>query len=704
MKYRILFGAINASLLLLPHSLLADETGGTVHELAEVSVEETTQGKVSDDTESYSPKTAVSSTTGLPMSLRETPQSVSVTTRTKMDDFGQNTVNDVLENTTGITSQRVETDRTYYSARGFDINNFQFDSVGMPLTRGILRGQLDTAAFERVEVVRGANGLMTGVGNPSASVNFVRKRPTKDTQIGLGISGGSWDTYRADADMSGSITDNIRGRFVTAYQDGDSYLDRYEKERGVFYGVVEADLTDNTLFTIGYSRQNDNADSPMWGALPLYYTDGAQTDYDVSTSNAADWAYWDNDTENAFAELKQRFDNGWEAKAVYQYRKLKGDSKLFYTFGTPDRNNEGMFSYPSRFENTERREVFDLSARGPYEVGGRVHEMVVGLNRSKAEIEEQSIWGEGAFSPVPADQLFSGTYPEPAFTIDGGGSDWIDRFRSAYLATRLSLAEPLTAVVGARYTDVESEGVSYSLSRTSSASELVPYAGLILDVTEQHSLYVSQTEIFTPQAELKADGNRLDPITGTNFEYGIKSEWFHGRLNTSVVAFETEQENVAKQVATAPVAIFDGQDFESSGYEMEVTGEVLTGWNLTAGYTFLDIEHDEDGNELNSYVPEQTVRLASTYRPSGLEALKLGAQVNWQSGTDRVRDNQPDQKTKQESYAVVNLIAGYDFTDNLSATLRANNVSDEKYLTTLRWDQGFYGAERNYNLSLNWKY
>ncbi|HBC20013.1 MAG TPA: TonB-dependent siderophore receptor, partial [Alcanivorax sp.] len=91
-----------------------------------------------------------------------------------------------------------------------------------------------------------------------------------------------------------------------------------------------------------------------------------------------------------------------------------------------------------------------------------------------------------------------------------------------YLATRLNLADPLTAVVGARYQDVESEGEAYGATRTTSASELIPYAGVIFDLTEQHSLYTSYTTIFNPQTEQKPDGNRLDPIEGVNIEYGLK--------------------------------------------------------------------------------------------------------------------------------------------------------------------------------------
>ena len=706
MGNRILFGAINASLLLLSPALQADKTDASVHELSEITVGASASGEVANDTESYAPKKAVSSATGLSMSLRETPQSVSVTTRTEMDDFGQNTMNDVLANTTGITVQKYETDRSEYNARGFDIDTFKYDGVGSPSGRPGVRGELDTALFERVEVIRGANGLMAGAGEPSAVVNFVRKRPTRDARASIGLTGGSWDTYRADGDLSGSLTDNVRARVVTAYRDGNSYLDRYEKERGVLYGVVEVDLTENTLFTVGYSRQEDNADQNMWGSLPLFYADGTPTDFSVSTSTGADWAFWDTVKEDAFFELAHQFDNGWEGKAVYQYRKWVGDSKLLYLFGNPTRDLDGMFAYPSKFQSYERQETVDLSARGPYEVGGRVHEMVIGFNRGKVRPKEMSIFadfGGSRFTPIDSEQVFTGDFPEPAFDGEQEGSDWVDRYLGGYLATRLNLADPLTAVVGARYQDVESEGEAYGATRTTSASELIPYAGVIFDLTEQHSLYTSYTTIFNPQTEQKPDGNRLEPIEGVNIEYGLKSEWFQGRLNTSLVAFETEQKNVAEEIDNGtPIAEYRGEDFDSGGYEAEVSGEVMRNWNISAGYSYLDIEDDDEGNELRTYIPEETFTLATTYRPAGLEKLKVGMTVNWQS---TVTNTSGGNESKQESYALVNLMAGYDFTDNFNAKLRVNNVTDEKYLSSLRYfGQSYYGAPTNANLSLNYTF
>ena len=703
--------ALVASLLLLPLVSPAadndseDKNATTAHEIPQVSVAADSRGRVADTSESYAPKTPVSAPTGLDLSRRETPQAVSVVTRTLMDDFQIVSVSDALAASPGVVVDRVETDRVYYNVRGFEVTNYQYDGLGMPLPYEIINGDVDTSLFERVEVIRGSNGLMTGLGNPSAAVNYVRKRPTRDSQTSLGLTYGSWDNRRVEVDTSGSLTEDgrVRGRMVGAYQNKNSYLDRYEKERSVFYGVVEADLTDSTLLTLGYTNQNDNADSPMWGSLPLFYSDGTPTDYDVETSTAADWAYWDNDTESAFVELQQRFDNGWEAKAVYTYRKTEGESELFYVYGTPNKDESGLFAYPSYYEDKLTENVFDLYARGPFEVGGRVHQLVVGANHAKGEMRETSLYGRGIGTPLTPEQAFGGTYPKPLFDAAEDGSKWDDRYRSGYLATRLSLTDPLTAIAGARYVDVQSKGEGYGTSKDASASEVVPYVGLIYDLNDVHSVYGSYTKIFNPQTEEDSNRERLDPVTGETQEVGLKSEWNDGRIYTALVAFRADQKNLAEAAGmVGPDTIYRGTDVESFGYEAEISGELLPGWELTGGYTWLEIEDDE-GDEIRPFTPREIFRLTTTYRPAAMEKLKAGVQVSWQDSIFRGGSGGVPKAT-QDDYTLVNLMASYDWTRNITTTLNLNNVTDEKYLNSLYVGQAYYGAPRSASVRFDYTF
>lgn len=657
----------------------------------------------SDENQADSYKAAPSSAaTKLDLTPRQTPQSISTITGAQLQDFKLNSVNDALKMAPGIQVQEVETDRTYYTARGFDITNFQYDGIGIPFVYGNVQGDLDTAMFERVEVIRGANGLMSGTGNPSATINFVRKRPTATPQARVDLTGGSWDKRRIDADASGALTEsgNIRGRVVYANENKNSYLDRYSREKNIFHGVVEADLSDSTLFTLGHTLQKSNADSPLWGALPLNFSDGSATDYSRSTSTSSDWAFWDVQENRTFAELAHNFANGWQAKAIVTHVEKKGDGSLFYVYGTPNRDTGlGLFSYPSEYQDKNTQLIGDLQLSGAFGLAGREHDAVLGASWSRSELEDKSWYDSSTGTALPPLDVWNGNIGRPLNDNGTRGSDFTDRMQSFYGAARWSLTDRLNLITGARVVDVESSGGSYGSDKTTKYSgEIVPYAGLVYDLTEQYSVYASYTEIFDPQTETDMSGSRLAPLEGVNYEAGIKGELFDDRVNVSLAVFRTEQDNLAEFVQMVAgknrYRAVDG--ITSKGYELEVSGELLPGLQAMAGYTFVDITNADD-KHTQTHSPKHLFKTSTTYRVPGLEQLKVGASLNWQ-------DDIHNGIAEQDAYALVNLMASYDIDPNWSVSANLNNVTDEKYLTSLYWTQAYYGAPRNASMTVSWKY
>ena len=684
--------------------------------LETVTVEAEALSIITEGTERYRvPLT--SSATRLDLTPRETPQSVSTVTRAQMDDFNLDTTNDVLESTPGVTVERLETDRTYYTARGFEISNFQVDGLRVPMPYNNVHGDMDTAIYDRVEVVRGATGLMSGSGNPAATVNFVRKRPTYEPQASVSASVGSWAQRRLEADVAGPLDDagRLRGRLVAAGMESDSYLDRLSRERGLLYGVLEADVTDSTLVTLGHTWQQNNTDGNMWGSLPLYDSAGDPTDYDVETSSAPDWSYWDVETHRSFLEVQQELGERWSLKGTLTHLDMLSDTQLFYIYGTPDASN-GRISDDqltlSRYDRHLEQWVADLHAKGDVEAFGRTHQLVVGTDWSQSRNQQLSRYPTADFDAggqgLPPLDDWNGDYPEPdawvAYPTTLG--DATVKERSLYGAAKLDLAERWTAVAGARLSWADAVGEQYGSSQeTDVDNELTPYAGLIYDVTDWTSLYASYTEIFDPQTEINRNGDFLDPVEGASYELGVKASVFDGAADASLALFRTEQDNLAQSAGTRPdgTAIYKGGDgITSEGVEVTLAGELAPGWQASVGYTYLEIE-DADGEATNTYIPRHLVRATTSYRPAALDALKVGARLRWQDDIERDRDF-AEGKTRQEGYALVDLMASYDFSDNLTGSLNLNNVTDEAYLTSLKWDQAFHGAPRHVMANLTWRY
>lgn len=641
--------------------------------------------------------------TGMNLSPRETPQAESVVTRAQMDDFHLNTANDVLQNATGVTVERIETDRTYYTSRGFDITNFQLDGVPQVTAAGNVHGDLDTILYDRVEILRGANGLLSGTGNPSATVNYVRKRPTADTQATFGLSYGSWNDRRLDVDVSGALNQGktLRGRFIAAYEDKDSYLDRYRSNRTVLGGTLEGDLSDDTTVTAGVSYQRNAPKGTMWGALPMYYTNGSQTSYARSTSTATDWTKWIVETRTGFAELVHHFTDDWQTKLSVSTTDLKERGVLFYVYGTPDQGTgTGLASYPSRYDMDGNQSQVDLRTTGVFPLAGRRHDVMFGTTYSRSRVKDASAYGEGIGTALPDLMNWNGDYAQPLFDASYDGGAYQDTQRSVYAATRLHLAERWKLILGATNTRLFSSGDDYGVSYARQNSATTPYAGLLYDLTDNWSAYGSYAKIFNPQYQLDPQLQRLAPASGDTKEIGLKGELLGKRLNVNAALFNTHQRNLATEYGyVGSTEVYVGQNVRSQGYELDLSGALAASVKINAGLTGLTIK-DQDGNEARTFTPRHAWHLSTTWQP--LEALTLGAQLRWQG--DIHRDESGGIVTRQDAYALLDLMARYDITKQWSVKLNLNNVTDKKYINSLYWSQAYYGAPINGSLSLNWKY
>lgn len=648
-------------------------------------------------------RTHTSAVTGLDMSLRETPQSVTLVNQERIKDFALTDVNQLLAQITGINVEKVETDRTYYNARGFDITNFQVDGVGLPLIWGIQFGDLDTVLFDHVEAVRGANSMMTGTGNPSATINYVRKRPTHTFQASGALQYGSWNDYRLEADVSGPLnaSGTLAGRLIYANEDKDSYLDHYKVNRNVYGALLAWDATPKLTATIGWSMQDNRSRGNNWGALPLTYSDGTRVDYPRSASTSADWTHWNVRDQTGFAELAWRFDNGWQFKTIGTLKRFEENAKLLYAYGAPDKTTglgvKGMAGvYPSIYESA----ILDAYASGPFQLLGRTHQLVVGgqVSRSHGHEYEDFSTETIVYGPVtdwdhiqPAEPSFPGAYL---------AADQVDRLGRFYAAAHLNVSDRLKIVGGFNALWLKSKGFSYNVDQARDASKVSPYVGAVYDLNDNVSLYANYTDIFNPQVEVDINHAKLNPAHGKSYEAGFKSEWFDKRLYLTGAVFTSRQANLAEFAGTFEdgKSYYAGVDTKATGYELEAVGAINDQWRVSLGWTDLSIK-DEDGNKARVYLPRKTLKASTTYTIPSVRNLTLGAQVRWQ---DDIQSQ--DALLEQNAYGVLDLMAGIDVTEKVRATLNVKNATDKTYLTSLMWSQSYYAAPRSVSVRLDYAF
>jgi outer membrane receptor for ferric coprogen and ferric-rhodotorulic acid len=660
-----------------------------------------------DSSEGYQGKPS-STTTRLNLTTQETPQGVTNIKREQIDDFKLNSIRDVLTSTPGVNVQKAETDRTYFTARGFDITNFQYDGTAMPLTNGLLVGDIDLAPYEQVDILHGANGLMSGAGNPSATVNFVRKRPTYDPQAKIDLTAGSWDKRRVDIDVSGPLTDsgNVRGRMIYANENGNSYLDRYSREKNIFSGMLAFDLSDSDVLTVGYEDQKTDANGASWGALPLVDGNGQTIHYSSTHSNIAQpWVYWNIHTQRAFGEWEHTFANDWKSRLTVSGAEHREDTEMFYMYSDAS-SATGYSGLGSKYKDKNHELSGDFSLSGPFTLGGREHELTVGANAARQRNRESSQYGDTLnYSPVTLSDALHGYLPRPTYNaaLPDATSSYTDRQKSLYAGARFSLTDDLHLITGARMLSADSNGENYGAAREVRIhGKVTPYAGIVYDLTPEYALYASYTEVFNPQYYLDTQGRVLDPLEGKSYEAGIKGQLMDKKLNVSAAVFHAKQDNVAGNStydASLGGYVYEAMSYDSSGVELEASGEVLPGLQVNGGYTYVYITDDDD-NRARKFIPRHLLTSSMTYRLPMAPKVKVGGSVSWQSKTQ----NDTTTAAKQDAYALIGLMTRYDIDDHWSTQLNLNNLTNEKYLQSLRFDQSNYGDPRNFMASVSWKY
>ena len=707
-------------------------------ELGATSITAEGLGTTTEHTGAYTTG-AMSTATRLNLSVKETPQSISVITRQQMDDFNLNTLTDVLRQTTGVNVQHNDSDRVSYSSRGYGINNFQID--GMLNTFGYMKSDADTIIYDRIEVVRGATGLTTGAGDPSATINMVRKRPTAQWQAKTGLSGGSHDNYYSYVDVGGPLAfdGRLRGRTVLAYRDSKSFRDHYALQRAVGYGILEGDLSDDTVLAVGFDYQNKQVQGTSWGTVPYWNSQGGKAGLSRSTNMAAHWSSWPLTDKTAFATLDHRLAGDWHLKAAYTHRQSDTDGKVYYGGeGFPNADRSGMYAWSSHMRGTSRMEAVDLNLGGSYALLGREHSLMMGYG--EATQRDVSPFMRRGQTPDGYDVIDDwkymggiGKFPDTVTGLKGEHSS--KQQKAGYLATRLSLTERLHAVLGSRYGswELKSAAPEYydndQLKAEGKTSQThndmwTPYAGLLYDVTPEYTVYASYTDIFKPQSLRDANKKYLEPVVGSNYEVGLKGSLLQERLNLAAAYFWSTQDNVAELDDSVEPNRTTGEEYYKSsgkgnkvnGFELEVAGEVMPDWNLTAGYTYTHSVNGSDKRN-NTGQPLNLLKMSSAYRlPGAWRKLTVGGAVNWQSEIydfgnrpTGATDSQGDlittrAKISQQAYTVVNLMSRYQFDEQLSASLNINNLFDKKYYERVGFYNGVYwGDPRAVTLALDWR-
>ncbi|MCQ8884140.1 TonB-dependent siderophore receptor [Pseudoalteromonas agarivorans] len=570
-------------------------------------------------------------------------------------------------------------------------------------------GSRDLSGIESVEVLKGPRAALFGRGEPGGTVNLVTKRPTFDTQGEIKLSVGSFDTYRADADYTTALNDDVAIRLVGFYEDAESFRDTIETTKHGFSPSIVWNINDSSqlVYELEYSEQEVPFDRGVLaidgelGLIPQSRFLGEPGDGPIEA-----------DVLGHQLEYIHDFDDNWSILFGANYRDTSMEGFATETgFGGVVDGEVNRFRRYRDFD--AQYHVLRAELSGSLELGGFEHRLIMGVDADKFENDQFILRVRGdqyinVFNPV------YGAYELPT-PISNTDRVEIQESVGVFIQDQISVTDKLDIRIGARFDDYE-QRLNNRLAGTNTKqtqSRVSPQFGVVYEASDYVSVYAAYGENFRPLSGTDTNGDGFEPNQSTSAELGVKFTLNDGALFGTVAVFKVDQDNmlvVDDPTAFTYAAIGEAQ---SKGIEIDLTGELSDSLEIWASYAYVDAQIEnsffdanfgytvEAGESLLN-VPEHqlSLQLVKSGELYG-NAIKFGGGLlfvderNGYFGTD----------FKLPSYTTARVFVNYDVTDAIGVTAEVNNLFDETYYTNSfadAWVQP--GTPRNVKFSASYKF
>ncbi|MGD1939161.1 MAG: TonB-dependent siderophore receptor [Cyanophyceae cyanobacterium] len=588
--------------------------------------------------------------------LRDIPQSIQVIPRQIIEDEQATGIEDVLDNIAGVTYQGNDDGRgTQFTIRGFG-------TFGSPILRDgfrVFNGGNNAAApevanLERIEVLKGPASVLYGQADPGGLINLVTKQPLFEPYYNFTLQAGSREIFSPAIDFSGPINadGSLRYRLNALYRTEESFRGFENNYERIFAApTIVWDISDRTTLRVSaeYIRDDDPADF----GVPAFGDGIADVPFDrIVLSDPEDSV--EKEYFSAGYTLEHKFNDNWKIRNEFRY---VADDYFYDIIAVPLAiDDEGNVNRILAAQQNER-DNYSLytNIQGRFNTGSIKHNLLFGVDLSR---EEDLGGGRGGFDPRVDPEFFdrinifapvrSGRKPDvdssPAELIN---DETVDRL-GIYVQDQIYITDNLIVLAGLRYDSFDQSLTSTARSRASDTvvsetetdqfgDAVTPRIGIVYQPSDTIALYASYAQSFTPNSGTDIEGNTLEPETGEGFEVGIKADIIPDRLSATLAYFNITRQNVATADPNDPLlqaSIATGEQ-RSRGIELDISGEILPGWNIIASYAYINAEITEDntfevGNR-RAGIPEHSASLWTTYRiQSGdLEGLGFGLGFNY---------------------------------------------------------------------------
>jgi iron complex outermembrane receptor protein len=538
--------------------------------------------------------------------LRDLPVTVSVVPHDLVKDRGIVRLGEALDNVAG--AQRKQ---GYGGVENFGAFLRGFDASFLTLRNGIrdygfytLR---DTANVERFEVLKGPGSVLYGAVYPGGITNTITKKPVAEPRADISLEAGSYERYRAEADVGGSLTDSLYYRLNLAYEDAESFRDEIGNEGFFAAPVATWVISDRTSVTAEVEHKHSEYTwdlglprSPLSLQVPIGRFLG-----EPDGINKVDSTY-------VSGRLEHKLTDQWKVRQVLGYAWTDGDYRLRSPLSIA---TNGRTVNRTAYDTWEKSDtlvsqseiVGDLAALG---VG---HSLVGGIEYY--ETQQSYSFFLSSLAPIDLLSPVYGAQPAPGgFVLFADQND--SKATGAYVQDLVSFGEQWKMLVGARYDRVKNSTTNLldgQAGKRAPDEAFSPQLGFVFQPDEATNLHVSYGESFLSVTSGRtASGADLEPESGQQLEIGARRLWSGGRLSTSLAIYHITRQNVSTPDPVTPTFRVQTAEQRSQGAELELAGTILPGWDIISSASYIDAEVTRD----NTFGPGSRLPGAPRYSAS----------------------------------------------------------------------------------------
>ncbi|ATP52203.1 TonB-dependent siderophore receptor [Pseudomonas putida] len=628
-------------------------------------------------------------------SILNTPASVSVVTRKEMEQRSVSTTEEALLYTPGVISDFYGSDdrNDYFQIRGFQATTYR-DGLTLSSMRGVRE---DPYAYERIEILRGANSTLFGPADPGGSVNFVTKQPRFE-QFGQGyVTYGSYDHAETGIDVGDALNDEktVAGRFTAKMQNSDREYDHSQDDNRFVMGGLTWAPTDYTSATVILDYLKTDS-SPNSGGYPL------DKEYDRSDFyGEPSYNFHNVERTSLSGNITHDFDNGFVLRSNLRYSELSDDFGYAYLSDSPTRVGTTIPRYVFGTDSDADQLNGNLMLQYDAQFEHIDSSTLVGVEYLDSTTKQSSVYGLAPSIDI-ANPIFTG--------VPGDISPYTRKKNDAttkavFLQQNLSFYDRVIATAGVRNDSMDLSSKEYiggASSENDSFSETSYRGALTYIVNDEVSTYVSMVESVSPPQV------GVTPQTGRQYEVGVKYSPMGMDALFSAAVYDLTQENVTIAVVL-PSGIIEQQTVGESrvrGLDLEAKAQVTQDISVIGAYSYMESEVLRgslyDGSSLKgkefTTAPKHSASLWSYYSiPDTDVSVGLGARYVGAYYMDAANTKKSDGTTLFDAALNYKIAKGTDLALNVS------NLFDEQHVVG-SGTANYYnpGREVTAKLSYSW--